>query len=127
MPVATVEEGSPDSRAGFVIRVEPGGVVPRGQTVTLVVSIGDQVFIPADLFGLPAATVARSLEDLGFSVIGEVYASRTVIEEFGIDLAASNIENGDVVGVQDNGARIGGWVQRGAEVSIVVYDETLGS
>ncbi len=126
-PVAMIDEPSADVRAGDVIRVEPSGEVPLGTTVTLVVSVGDQVFIPGDLFGLPAATVARALEDEGLVVTGEVGASRAIIEGFGIDLAADNIENGDVVGVQDNGAQIGGWVPAGTSVSLVVYDETLGA
>ena len=120
-----VQEASPDLREGFVIRTDPSGAVPGNQVIDLVVSVGDKVWIAPELFGLPAETVARTLEDKGLEVAGEVSASRTVIEGFGIDLEAAGVENGDVVGVQDNSAAIGDWVPAGVAVTLVVYDETL--
>lgn len=121
-----VDEGSLTVPLGSVIRIDPASSAPAGSTVSLVVSVGDKVRIPFDLQGQPSATVERALTDLGLTVAGSIGVSAQTIQAAGVDLAANDIEDGDVVGVQDNGATFGAWVERGVQVTLVIYDASLG-
>ena len=123
LAVETVEEGSDRIEAGRVIRAEPDSDLLPGDLVTLVVSAGDRVQIPVQLQGEPRDAVRRQLEELGLVVAGEVPVSEQTIREAGVDdLAGAGIENQDVVGIQDNGAEFGGWIEPGTPVTIVYFE-----
>jgi hypothetical protein len=48
-----------------------------------------------------------------------------VLVEAGIVPEEAGIEDGDVVGIQDNGADFGAWLPSGTSVSLVYYDASL--
>ncbi|HEY7031262.1 MAG TPA: Stk1 family PASTA domain-containing Ser/Thr kinase [Thermomicrobiales bacterium] len=126
LDVARRQESSADVAEGRVIRLEPGDSAKPGDTVTIVVSAGNKVQIPADLQGTPVEEAKAKLEALGLTVANEVPVSQQVIVDAGIaDLAQAGIEDQDVVGIQDSGATFGGFVASGAEVILVYYDAQL--
>ena len=120
--VELVDEGSESIPEGSVIRLEPGNTASPGDVVTAFVSKGDRVQIPFDLQGQPMATARTRLGELGLVVDSEIGVSRATIENAGLDLAANEIADGDIVGIQDNDAQFGGWVIRESSVSLVYYD-----
>ena len=124
--VATrTEAPSQDVAAGLVVGTEPAERAVIGETVTLVVSLGDVVQIPGSLQGQPAVEASTELEAAGLVISGRVPVGQATIAEAGVDLAAAGIEPGDVVGVQAEGADFGAHLPRGAEVELVVYDDSL--
>jgi beta-lactam-binding protein with PASTA domain len=125
--VLRTDSGSPTIPAGTVVRVEPEDSVRRGDTVTLFVSVGNLVQIPFSLQGEPLATVDAALAEIGLEVIEAIGVPASTIEGAGIDLAANGIEDGDVVGVQDNGAAFGAWLEPSSAVTLVYYDAGLDS
>ena len=116
--------GSAAVAEGTVAQVDPTGAVAPGSTVTVFVSQGDTVLLPAGIFGMDRETARAQLTAAGFSVTGEDTANRAAIEAAGVDLAAAKIEDGDVVGVQNaNGtAGFGVWLPPGTELTLVSYD-----
>jgi len=121
--VVLAEEGSTTVDAGNVIRVEPDDSASPGDDVTVYVSVGDRVLIPASLQGQPVDRVRSALEDFGLEIAGEIAVSTTTLESQGINPDDVGIANGDVVGIQDNDARFGGWVDSGVSVTLIYYDE----
>ena len=117
------EEPAPsaDVAEGNVVGVEPGDAAFVGDTVTLLVSAGDVVTIPAELLGQPVAQAQTALEGLGLAA-EPVGVDRNGVEELGLDLDDGTIRDGDVVAVRGNGAELGGFVPPGTEVEIVFYD-----
>ncbi len=120
--VELVDEGSETVPEGTVIRLEPADTASPGDVVTAFVSRGDRIQVPFDLQGQPIATAKSRLTSLGIVVGSEIGVSKATIENAGLDLAANGIIDGDVVGIQDNDAQFGGWVVRGATVTLVFYD-----
>lgn len=118
------QEASTEVDEGKVIRVDPDGEAQPGETVTVYVSVGDQVYISPDLQGQPLDTVISTLENAGIEVSNQVGVPAATIEAAGLDLEASDIKDKDVVGIQDNGATFGVWLPRGTEVTLVYYDAT---
>jgi len=126
LDVVLVEEGSATVPEGDVIRLEPNEEARPGDEVSVFVSVGDKVLVPASLQGQPLARARAALEDLGLKVSGEIAVPRSTLASAGIDdPAAQGITDGDVVGIQDNGARFGGWIDSGTSVTLIYYDENL--
>jgi serine/threonine-protein kinase len=123
--VVLIDEGSATIIAGNVTRTDPDDEASPGDDVSVYVSVGDRVLIPASLQGEPLGRVRTSIENSGLEVAGEIPVSRNTLDSAGVDLEAAGIANGDVVGIQDNGARFGGWVDRGSSVTLIYYDEDL--
>jgi predicted Ser/Thr protein kinase len=122
------DEPSADVADGRVIRLEPGDTARPGDTVTMVVSVGNRVQIPPEIQGTPREEAKATLEDLGLKVVNEIGVSRQVINDAGIEnLEEAGIEDQDVVGIQDHGATFGGYVEPGAEVTLIYYDAQQGS
>jgi len=122
LEVVRMEVGSSEIDAGSVVGTDPARQVNPGETVTLHVSAGDQVRIPGEIQGQPIDQVVRQLERLGLTVGDRFPVGRETIEGFGVDLAASAIDDGDVVGVQGDGVDFGQWVSPGTTVDLVYYD-----
>jgi beta-lactam-binding protein with PASTA domain len=120
--VELIDVGSADVPEGRVVAHDPGERASVGETVRVQVSKGDRVRIPGELQGQPLAAAIAQLEQLDLTVSGQIAVPRQTIEDAGVDLDVSGIRNGDVVGVQDNGAAFGAWVARGATVTVVYYD-----
>ena len=120
-----VFEGSESVAEGRVTRIMPDDFAAPNDVISVYVSKGDRVQIPLDLQFEPLASARLRLEDLGFTVTGEIPVSATTIENAGLDLDENGIADGEVVGVQDNNAQFGGWVDRGASVTLVYYDSEL--
>jgi serine/threonine-protein kinase len=118
------EEASTEVDAGNVIRIDPNGEAQPGESVTIYVSVGDQVYISPDLQGQPLDTVISTLENDGIAVSNQVGVPAATIEAAGLNLEASDIKDKDVVGIQDNDATFGVWLPRGTEVTLVYYDAT---
>ena len=95
-----------------------------GSTVTVFVSQGDTILLSAEIFGQNQVTARAQLAAAGFRVVGEDTADRAAIEAAGVDLTATGIEDGDIVGVQnaDGTAGFGVWLPRGTELTLVSYD-----
>ena len=126
LKVARTEQGSQTIADGAVISVDPSDSAQPGDSVVLAVSIGDKVRIPTELQGENIDTVISALEKLGFTVSGtNALAAAEIRDANGVplDLGALGIQDGDVVGIQDNDAAFGGWVQRGASVTLNYYAE----
>lgn len=122
--VARQDERSTDVAEGMVI-----GTVETearaGDTVTVRVSMGDRVQIPVDLQSQPVDEVTDVLEGLGLVVNDPIGVSEARIEAVGVDLEEFSIEDGDVVGIQEESAGFGQWVPPGSSVTPVYYDASL--
>jgi hypothetical protein len=82
------------------------------------------VQIPVDLQGETVATVTTALEKLGLTIAGTNPVPAADMKDANgvpLDLNALGIQDGDVVGVQGSNATFGGWVQRGASVTLNYY------
>ena len=80
--VATAPDYSNDVPTGVVVGTDPasgGEPVPKGSTVSLIVSLGPRPIPVADVVGLPAAEASDVLEAQGFVVRTEGAANRDVI------------------------------------------------
>ncbi len=119
------EEASEEIGRGNVIRTEPAGEAPPGSEVTLFVSVGDQVRVEPELQGEPLDVVISTLESAGLVVADQIGIPGSQIDEAGIDREANGIVDGDVVGIQDNGAAFGAWLPPGTSVTLVYYDASL--
>ncbi len=116
--------GSATVPPGSVAQIDPTGTVAPGTAVTIFVSQGDTILLPADIFGEDRDLAAVRLNAAGFVIAGNDTADRAAIEAAGVDLSAAGIEDGDVVGVQNaNGtATFGVWLPPGTELTLVSYD-----
>jgi serine/threonine-protein kinase len=119
------EQGDASVPEGQVIGTDPQDSAPPGSTVTLIVSMGDKVQIPPQIQGGPLDDAVQTLEAAGFVISQKIPVSAATIERFNIDLQAAGIEDGDVVGIQDNGASFGAWLPPGTSVTLVYYDSSL--
>jgi serine/threonine protein kinase len=122
--VSRVDQGSQTIAAGAVIDVDPADRAQPGDKITIAVSKGDMVQIPVELQGESVATVTTALEKLGLKIAGTNPVPAADLKDANgapLDLNALGIQDGDVVGVQDNNATFGGWVQRGASVTLNYY------
>jgi beta-lactam-binding protein with PASTA domain len=124
--VSQVQEGSQSVPEGQVIRIDEQSANP-GDTVHVVVSMGDMVQIPADLQSKPLDEAVSQLKDLGLNVGEPIAVSKSRIESFQVNLDELGIVDGDVVGIQEEGAGFGAWVPRGSTVTPVYYDASLTS
>src|SRR6478672_641840 len=124
--VSETNEGSQTIPEGQVIRINEQTANP-GDTVHVVVSKGDKVQIPTDLQSQPVDEVVTRLKDLGLNVGEPIAVSKVRIESFGVNLDQLQIVDGDVVGIQEEGAGFGAWVARGSTVTPVYYDASLQS
>jgi serine/threonine-protein kinase len=119
------ETGPTDVPEGRVAALDPPDRVRPGETVTLLISKGNKVQIPRDIQGGPLQAAITTLEQLGFTVANTYAVPRSVLTSAGIDPEQAGIEDGDVVGIQDNGADFGAWLPPGTSVSLVYYDASL--
>jgi serine/threonine-protein kinase len=124
--VSQTQEGSQTVPEGQVIRIDEESAHP-GDTVHVVVSMGDQVQIPADLQSEPVDEAVQRLRDMGLNVGEPIAVSESRIVSFGVDLGKFQIVDGDVVGIQEESAGFGAWVARGSTVTPVYYDASLAS
>jgi serine/threonine-protein kinase len=124
--VSQAQEGSQTVPEGQVIRIDEQTAHP-GDTVHVVVSMGDRVQIPADLQSEPVDEAVQRLKDMGLNVGEPIAVSRSRIQSFGVDLDQFQIVDGDVVGIQEESANFGAWVARGSTVTPVYYDASLQS
>jgi eukaryotic-like serine/threonine-protein kinase len=120
-------EGSQTVPEGAVIRIEPSDVARVNDVINVFVSQGDRVLIPIDIQGDQLESARSRLEEAGLVVKDQIPVSAQVILNAGLDMDSAGIVDGDVVGVQDNDAQFGGWIDRGASVTLVYYDATLDS
>jgi serine/threonine protein kinase len=93
--------------------------------VALVTSGGNLTQIPYELFGMPVEEGMARLEEEGISTNGAIGVDSALIESFGIDLTAMAIEDGDIVGIQNEGMSIGSSIAPGASVTLVYYNAKL--
>jgi len=119
------ETGSADVPEGLVAALDPPDRVRPGDTVTLLVSMGNKVQIPREIQSGPLEAAIAKLEQLGFNVANTYPVPKSVLTNAGIDPEQAGIEDGDVVGIQDNGADFGAWLPPGTSVSLVYYDASL--
>jgi serine/threonine-protein kinase len=119
------ETGSADVPEGLVAALDPPDRVRPGDTVTLLVSMGNKVQIPREIQSGPLEAAIAKLEQLGFNVANTYPVPKSVLTNAGIDPEQAGIEDGDVVGTQDNGADFGAWLPPGTSVSLVYYDASL--
>jgi beta-lactam-binding protein with PASTA domain len=124
--VSQMQEGSQTVAEGQVIRIDEKSAHP-GDTVHVVVSMGDQVQIPPDLQSEPIDEAVQRLKEMGLDVGEPIAVSRSRIQSFGVDLSQFQIVDGDVVGIQEESAGFGAWVARGSTVTPVYYDASLTS
>jgi eukaryotic-like serine/threonine-protein kinase len=122
--VTQVQEGSETVAEGAVIRIDEQSAMP-GETVHVMVSMGNKVQIPPDLQSQPIDEAVDRLEEAGLTIGEPIGVSRERIESFEVDLDEFRIEDGDVVGIQQDGAGFGLWVERGSLVTPVYYDAAL--
>ncbi len=129
LQVDRIDQGSKTIAVGAVIAASPADQAQPGDKVTLAVSVGDKVQVPLDLQGQNIDTVVAALEKLGFTIAGKNALAAADIKDANgnpLDLNALGIQDGDVVGIQDNGATFGGWVERGASVTLNYFSANSG-
>ena len=119
---------SSDFAAGQVSGFQPAGSVMVGETVTLLVSQGDAVHVPAEAIGQPRAEVASQLQGLGLRVAEQVPADEAALERVA-GSASAGIQDGDIVDVvDDKGVTVlGEWQTRGSTVKLIYYDAGAAS
>jgi serine/threonine-protein kinase len=122
--VVRQDEGSDSIPEGQVIDIVQTSAV-AGDTVTVVVSMGNRVQIPLSLQSSPLDDVILDLEDLGLEVGEPIAVSRARIEGSGVNLDDFSIEDGDVVGIQEESAGFGRWVPINSVVTPVYFDAEL--
>lgn len=124
--VVIEHRGSPTVPEGSVVEVAAASSVAVGDTVTLIVSVGDKVQVPREAFGSGVEAASADLQASGLLVGQPIGVDRLTIERH-IDLQALDIEPGEVVGVQNSAgdANFGAWVDRGTQVTLVYYDPSL--
>jgi serine/threonine-protein kinase len=122
--VLRVDEGSDSVPEGRVIRVDEASARP-GDTIHLVVSMGNRVQIPQDLLSMPVDEAVEALQGLGLDVREPVAVSGERIESAGVDLTEFDIEDGDVVGIQEEDAGFGFWIPSGSAITLVYFDSLL--
>ena len=122
--VSQLQEGSPTIPDGQVIRIDEQTAQP-GDLVHVVISMGDRVQIPLDIHSQNVDEAADRLGDLGLSVNDPIGVSQERIESSGVILDDYQIVDGDVVGIQEETAGFGAWVEPGTELTLVYYDASL--
>lgn len=118
LTVNEVEEGSATVPRGNVIRTEPTSQVANGGTVTLYISVGDQIQVP-NAFGQPYPQVVAALENAGFVVESVVPQTCEQIQQSAPDFDCENFADGGVVSAT---LAWGSWVPRGSSIAIAYYD-----
>ncbi|MDQ3167901.1 MAG: protein kinase [Chloroflexota bacterium] len=115
---------SDEVEAGSVIRFSPVSRVSIGDDVTLFVSRGDEVVVPADVIGRPAADVRAQFETAGLTVEDDRIVDAGALEDLGLNPGDLTIDDGDVVAVEtdDEPVTLGETVPAGATVTLVVLD-----
>jgi serine/threonine-protein kinase len=112
--VAIVEENSTSVSEGFVIRSEPApGLRPaKGETITLVVSMGNKVVMP-DVEGLTLDEARRQIEAAGLFVS---FADQQSCDRLPADICARSQPGQVVSSIPRGGER----VERGSGVTLGV-------
>ncbi len=118
---------SQDIENGLVAGTDPAERANIGETVTLLVSLGDVVKIPGTIQGETQEEATAALEEAGLVVTGTIPVGREPIEEAGID--PDDFDPGDVVGVigedEAHSIDLDAYVPRGTAIDLVVYDPDL--
>ena len=109
---------------GQVVGFLPGEAQP-GDTVTVQVSMGNRVQVPADLQGQSLDGATSALQEQGLTVGDPLPVSRAQIQAQLGPNAVFPFEDQDVVGIQDEGIAFGDWVPAGSTVQLVYYDAGL--
>ncbi len=117
-----VEEPSRDVAEGLVIRTEPSGQVRSGQTVTIYVSVGDQVRVP-DVFRMPYQQARQQLEQAGLVVRSVTPQSCQYIRSQDPSFDCQSFPDGGVV---SGTLQWNTWVPRGSVIDIAYYDRDAG-
>ncbi len=105
---------------GLVAGTDPADRASIGETVTLLISLGDVVRIPGTIQGQTQEEATAVLEDAGLVITGTAPVGPSTIEEAGLN--PSEFEPGAVVGVVGGGADLDAYVPRGTEIELVVFD-----
>ncbi len=117
-----VEEPSRDVAEGLVIRTQPSGQVRSGQTVTIYVSVGDQVRVP-DVFRMPYQQARQQLEQAGLVVRSVTPQSCQYIRSQDPSFDCQSFPDGGVV---SGTLQWNTWVPRGSVIDIAYYDRDAG-
>ncbi|MBA3336379.1 MAG: PASTA domain-containing protein, partial [Chloroflexia bacterium] len=126
LTVANEEVGSPDVAAGKIVSYVPPGGVVVGETVTLLVSVGDQVRVPIEIHGRPVERVMAEIQGLGLVLLDPRGVDRDAVSAR-VDMDAEEIVDRDVIEVQhdERAVNFGAWVPRGSRIALVFYDRSL--
>lgn len=102
----TVEQFSAEVPKGHIISVDPaaGATIKRGDTITVVVSKGEELFAVPDVTGKPVEEATAALDDAGFTVVEDD-------PEFD-----EKVPKGTVISQQQDGDAL----PKGAEVHVTV-------
>ena len=122
--VLRIDEGNDTVPEGRVIRVDEATARP-GDTVHLVISMGDRVQIPQDLLSMPVDEAVDVLDELGLEVADPVAVSEERIDSVGLDMDVFEIEDKDIVGIQEEDAGFGLWIPAGSTITPVYFDSSL--
>nr|MDQ3045615.1 PASTA domain-containing protein [Chloroflexota bacterium] len=122
------EVGDPNVTAGTVVTFAPPGSITAGETVTLLVSVGDAVRIPIEITGRPVNQVLDEFQGLDLVLLEPRGVSKNTVSDL-LDIELEEIVDGDVVGVQDEAQLVdfGTWVPRGSRIALLFYDRALDS
>ena len=116
--------GSPEFPLDQVVGFSAGEVLP-GETVTVDVSMGNMVQIPADLQRSSLDTAMAYLQEIGITTASPLAVSREqILAQLGEE-AEFPFEDQQVVGIQNDGIAFDDWVAPGSMVTLVYYDADL--
>lgn len=118
LTVNDVSEPNTDIAEGRVIRAEPANQVASGGTVTLYVSMGDNVMVP-NVYGVPVAQAAFTLEQAGLVVGSQMAQSCSFIQQNNPSFPCDSFLDGGVV---SGTLQWDSWVPRGSQINIAYYD-----
>lgn len=115
----TIEEDASETvPQGHVIRTEPSAQVQNGGTVTLFVSVGDQVLVP-DVYGKSHVLAKKELENAGLTVVNDDPQSCTKIKQDAPEFDCETFPNGGVV---SGSLQWNTWVPAGSSINIAYFD-----
>lgn len=120
LPINVEERWEPSRNIaeGIVIRVEPTGTVSRGSTVSLIISMGDVVYVP-NVLRLPVGEAIAQLESAGLQVGAASPQSCEFIQNQNPQFNCNEFPDGHVV---SGTLQWENWVQRGSNIDIAYFD-----
>ncbi|HLI50447.1 MAG TPA: protein kinase [Thermomicrobiaceae bacterium] len=116
--VKVVNQPSSTVTSGLVISTDPSKQASNGATVTVYVSVGNQIQVPNE-FGKPLQTAVADLQAAGLRIASASSQSCAYIRSVNANFNCQTFPNGAIVSAD---LQWGSWVPSGSSINIAYYD-----